>query len=76
MYAADLRTNIIDFRGFASSKILILRGGIHTPIFGQPFCHPFIQASFRKLDANVQDFNVQLKIHVYSKCNYNYSKSM
>ena len=32
MYMANLRTNIVDFRGFDSSIILISRGGILRPI--------------------------------------------
>ena len=33
---ADLLTNIMDFRGFDSSVILILRGGIPRPIGDSP----------------------------------------
>ena len=35
-YMANLRTNIVDFRGFDSSIILILRGGILRPIGNLP----------------------------------------
>ena len=34
--AANLRTNIMDFRGFDSSIILILRGGIPRPMGNFP----------------------------------------
>ena len=33
---ADLRTKILDLRGFYSSKILILMGGIPRPIGNSP----------------------------------------
>ena len=33
---ANLRTTIMDFRGFDSSRILILRGGIPMPIGNFP----------------------------------------
>ena len=33
---ANLPTNIVDFRGFDSSTVLMLRGGIPRPIWGFP----------------------------------------
>ena len=36
LHTANLRTKILDFRGFDSSMILILRGGIHRPIGNSP----------------------------------------
>ena len=36
MFTANLRTKIQDFRGFDSSVILILRGGIPRPIGNLP----------------------------------------
>ena len=36
MLTANLRTKILDFRGFASSIILILRGGIPMSIGNYP----------------------------------------
>ena len=35
---ANLRTKIMDFRGFDSSRILILRGGILRPVGNFPEC--------------------------------------
>ena len=41
---ANLRTNIMDFRGFDSSRILILSGGILMPIgdFPESFCQAIL----------------------------------
>ena len=36
VFMADLRTKILDFRGFDPSEILILRGGIPRPIGNFP----------------------------------------
>ena len=36
MYTVNLRTKILDFRGFDSSRILISRGGIPRPIGNSP----------------------------------------
>ena len=36
IYTANLRTNIVDFRGFDSSIVLMLRGGIPGPIGNLP----------------------------------------
>ena len=35
-YTANLRTKILDLRGFDSSTILILRGGIPRPVENSP----------------------------------------
>ena len=39
VYTPNLPTNIVDFRGFDSSRILILRGGIRMSIWSLPECY-------------------------------------